>query len=135
MNHRGILLKTQILISEVWGGKSAFLIYPSAAGPRTSRLRTTVLTRLLPLAEGRREARCLLGLGVPRNPPKRQLLPARVRSARVGGEGLGLLKRPVEVQTSPYLFGLGGRGRRRGHRLHGSGRHDCDAQGCQSASV
>lgn len=42
---------------------------------------------------------------------------------------------PVEVWGSRYLFGLGGRGRRRGHRLHGSGRHDCDAQGCQSASL
>lgn len=42
---------------------------------------------------------------------------------------------PVEVRGSRYLFGLGGRERRRGHRLHGSGRHDCDAQGCQSASL
>lgn len=41
----------------------------------------------------------------------------------------------TEVRGSRYLFGLGGRRRRRGHRLHGSGRHDCDAQGCQSASL
>ena len=43
------------------------------------------------------------------------------------------LRLPIKVRGSRYLFGLGGRRRRRGHRLHGSGRHDCDAQGCQSA--
>ena len=108
MNHRGILLKTQILILEDLGWEISISNSPMCRRSADLSLRTTVLTRLLPLPEGRREARCLLGLGVPPNPPKRQLLPARVRSARVGGEGPGLLKRPVEVQTSPYLFGLGG---------------------------
>lgn len=50
-------------------------------------------------------------------------LPVAVRRREGGGGG------------TPYLFRFSGHRRRRGHRLHGSGRHDCDAQGCQSASV
>lgn len=82
-----------------------------------------------------REARCLLGLVVPPNPPEQRHITAEL-SARDGGKGLGLSTGcPVEVRETRYLFGLGGHRQRRRHRLHGSGRHDCDAQGCQPASV